>query len=676
MSVSNYVLNQRISVLQSEIDNLTPPSGGYVPVNGNITINDIKTFSTLPQSSVVPVSNDDLVNKLYVDTHGGGGSQNLSQVLTTGNSAGSSSIDMNTNAISNISTATAKTSLVVNNSVAGQNSTLTDKSLTVNNATLNGVPLSINNLNNAGLLFTEEYNQRTAQTGETIRNSYYAKNSAGTKTEYSRIHINTPAITAGSERGRMDFVVKDAGGLTDYIRLTGNTGQIDAYKTLHMNSNNIINCPAITTTLNNQYQKTETQFLSGSTSIYTNVEDKLQLNYINTGVPDAWTAFTGFTLPNSDVVLCGCMYSGSYYIGTSLGKIYYFNDATNIYDTGLQLNGSVFCMKEYNFSLYFGGSFTYDNTTSTSYGYLGYISSGTAYPTYFSNWGAYGFNNIVRTLETYGGYLYIGGDFTYDANFSNPINQICIFDFGTGSGLQLDSAGAYGFNGNVYGIKYDPNNSWLVFCGAFTNVNTSLGNYSNYGLIALNMSGNFVTAVDNFSGFSNSGAVNCIEIYGSNVVIGGNATMSYIQSWYWNGSQYQNSGSTPWGITPSNDVNLMLYTGTYLYVATSGATVDLYRNATNLGVALGSTAYSSLHFIPFFPYDVFSLNTSSTIPFYYYNQSDSIVVSLSSSYPVVSNGTEYNTSIILPNNGSSIALVWSLSQSKYYALSLNGAVLT
>jgi hypothetical protein len=67
MSYSNYSLNNRVSYLEYEIQNLTPPAGGYVPVNGDVTVNNIKTFSTLPKSAVVPLNNDDLVNKLYVD---------------------------------------------------------------------------------------------------------------------------------------------------------------------------------------------------------------------------------------------------------------------------------------------------------------------------------------------------------------------------------------------------------------------------------------------------------------------------------------------------------------------------------------------------------------------------------------------------------------------------------
>ena len=68
MSYSNYQLNQRISYLQSEINNIIAGLGNYVPINGNITINNIKTFSTLPQSSVLPVNADDFVNKTYADS--------------------------------------------------------------------------------------------------------------------------------------------------------------------------------------------------------------------------------------------------------------------------------------------------------------------------------------------------------------------------------------------------------------------------------------------------------------------------------------------------------------------------------------------------------------------------------------------------------------------------------
>lgn len=86
MSYSNYQLNQKIQNLQSQIDNLVPPSGGFVPVNTNSTINDIKTFTSLPQCTDIPTLNEQLVNKLYVDTVSG--TPALSAVLTAGDNAG------------------------------------------------------------------------------------------------------------------------------------------------------------------------------------------------------------------------------------------------------------------------------------------------------------------------------------------------------------------------------------------------------------------------------------------------------------------------------------------------------------------------------------------------------------------------------------------------------------
>ena len=90
MSYSNYQLNQKIENLQFQVNNLVPPSGGFVPINLDTTINDVKTFTSLPRSIQIPTLNDQLVNKLYVDTVSG--TPALSAVLTAGNNAGGLSI--------------------------------------------------------------------------------------------------------------------------------------------------------------------------------------------------------------------------------------------------------------------------------------------------------------------------------------------------------------------------------------------------------------------------------------------------------------------------------------------------------------------------------------------------------------------------------------------------------
>lgn len=48
-----------------DIENISALSA--VPVTGNVTISGIKTFSTLPESSATPTTNNQLTNKKYVD---------------------------------------------------------------------------------------------------------------------------------------------------------------------------------------------------------------------------------------------------------------------------------------------------------------------------------------------------------------------------------------------------------------------------------------------------------------------------------------------------------------------------------------------------------------------------------------------------------------------------------
>lgn len=71
--------------------------------------NGIATFSTLPECSTVPTTGNQLVNKTYVDSLPSG-SSDLATVLTTGNSAGSNSINMNNNNITNVNNMTMENS--------------------------------------------------------------------------------------------------------------------------------------------------------------------------------------------------------------------------------------------------------------------------------------------------------------------------------------------------------------------------------------------------------------------------------------------------------------------------------------------------------------------------------------------------------------------------------------
>lgn len=76
-----------------------------VKITGTQTIGGTKTFNSLPVSSAVPTNPQQLVTKAYVDAIPSA-VQNLSQVLSVSNSAGSSQIDMSGNKIINLATPT------------------------------------------------------------------------------------------------------------------------------------------------------------------------------------------------------------------------------------------------------------------------------------------------------------------------------------------------------------------------------------------------------------------------------------------------------------------------------------------------------------------------------------------------------------------------------------------
>ena len=149
--------------------------------------------------------------------------------------------------------------IVITNTPNNSSLSLSGGNITANNSGLNNNPVLSLNQGGSGnaILYEEMYNQRTAQTGEFNRMSFYAKNNAGTKTEYARIHQNAPQITAGATRGRIDFALNTGSGLTDYLSLNSQTQQIDILggADIDMNTNEIVNCSTIFTPSNNTYSK-------------------------------------------------------------------------------------------------------------------------------------------------------------------------------------------------------------------------------------------------------------------------------------------------------------------------------------------------------------------------------------------------------------------------------------
>jgi hypothetical protein len=90
MSGTIYNLNTKYNWLLALFNSL-PSATDIMTLSTAQIANGLKIFNVLPQSSVVPLVNDDLTNKLYVDTVAGG-TQNLDQVLGVGNDAGGQDI--------------------------------------------------------------------------------------------------------------------------------------------------------------------------------------------------------------------------------------------------------------------------------------------------------------------------------------------------------------------------------------------------------------------------------------------------------------------------------------------------------------------------------------------------------------------------------------------------------
>ena len=73
MSYSNYQLNTLFQNLLSRVNALSPPVGSFVPIDGNTTINDVKTFTQAPETQAVATQPYEIPNLETVQALIGGG---------------------------------------------------------------------------------------------------------------------------------------------------------------------------------------------------------------------------------------------------------------------------------------------------------------------------------------------------------------------------------------------------------------------------------------------------------------------------------------------------------------------------------------------------------------------------------------------------------------------------
>lgn len=284
MSGSYFALNSKINNLQAEINAIIipspplPPTADIVTTNTAQTISAVKTFSVLPQSSVVPTLGDQLVNKTYADATAD--NTTLQQVLTAGDTAQAPlNITLNdtpNNTFSILSSATLEMDfddgITPNNAIyqsdgiyhSGDSLSLNTNgvigfasdNLFANSATLgltsyiDGYTTNPNLTINAtsatagttsGVPSVQYYKSgRNGANNDIIGSQqFFAKNSTGVKTEFAKIETLIRNVGVGNDDGSIGIFATLNGVSTEFLRINGADGDNNFLKPLDMNGSAI-----------------------------------------------------------------------------------------------------------------------------------------------------------------------------------------------------------------------------------------------------------------------------------------------------------------------------------------------------------------------------------------------------------------------------------------------------
>jgi hypothetical protein len=586
-------------------------------------------------------------------------------------------------------TATAKTSLVVDNAVVGANATLTQSNLTINATGLSGLPsLTLNQSGvGTGLLTEEFYNQRTAQTGEFNRMSFYAKSSTGTKTEYARIHQNAPVMTSGSVRGRLDLGVQQGSGIVDYLTLNGQVGSVGLGATLDCNSNNIQECNSITTPLNNQYSKEyPIQLLTTNTTAPTSaLENNLRYVAFSLGKTAEWLQATsvtdaGFISGVENITASYPSWDGKFWIGTEGGNIYYSSDSGASWTLQGSYGGRirVFCPYNGNNIMAVGGDFS-----SVSYNYLVGINS-TGYSSFDITGSNTGMNAPVYALydNTANSCLYIGGAFDdYYGILSASYPKWITLDYATNTFYTFSNASSNGFfGGDVFSITKDTANSnFIVVGGSFTNLQAN-GTPVTIPYIFTFITGTGYDLTGYFSiGTTLNAPVNSVISYSSGVYVGGSFTNpaisptwtdSYGMSIVWNGSSWDLSNYIIGSPSPITSITYIPATGVYYTIVNTNT---IYANTTlytpslpPFGSVWECVAYNGSQ-------TLFATNAQTTAGFLFYYYDQNVGLTINGGGNVFRNqSSSVSTNCLLTNINSAVEMIWNSSLSCWFVISQEG----
>jgi hypothetical protein len=573
-------------------------------------------------------------------------------------------------------------------SVTNQYSTITDYNITINNSVGTGLStslLSLNQTNTNGILYTEKYNQKTAGSGTTILESYYAKTGTIAKLEYARTSVNTPVSTnPAAATSQYTIAVTQGGVMTNYLSCNSNNQSVDCYKTLNMSTQSITNIVSASTINSSYLAPQKVEFLTSNSSTPTGTIDANQRQvYINNGVADSFKTINGSISPwsiptcaENDNIL------GITMVGTQDGHIFYTSDSGNTWTQyPFQFNGRI------NQILHIGGGMNiivgqFTQCDIQLVNYACYINNWSNYaqPYQWSNYPtSNGFNNHVNCVEQLNGYLYFGGNFTGDNNNTVSTPYLAIRD--TGGSLYSVDVSYAGVNNVVNCIKNDTNNSGhLIIGGQFTSFTYASGNYTCYYLIYWNVgsSGGYTTS-SSASIYSLNNYPLTISQLNSDVLVGGlftnalGGSSQYAFKMSWNGSSYS---FVDWFYNPSYPINIIYNSpnNNHIYSAENGGSYALWKDGNLLGNS-PSGAWSVVIYNQFSSgIDWFATTSGSSdpYPFYYFYSSDNIVVSLNN--PVWYDGTQYLINFQLSSKGRSVELIWNTTDNCWYVIGYTLAI--
>jgi hypothetical protein len=607
----------------------------------------------------------------------------------------------------NATTLKLNETLLCDAGIANQTTSITDGQITINGTGLNNNPLlSLNTGSGNGILYQEVYNQRTAQTGEFSRTSFYGKNSAGTKTEYARIHQNAPVITAGSTKGRIDLGVNINGSMTDYLTLNGTAGSVALGANLDCNNFQITEISNASTINNFSLTSQSVNFVSsaGNSTPAGTKDNNMRAVYCNTGVPDSLEAVAG-TFPSTwGNITCSVTWSSgvsgtAFWVGTDTGKLYWTNNngvswnIPNNSSNDYTFNAKIRCIASYNGRLWIGGDFTSESITGSTYNYICYLDSNEILQqaVWVSLMGSNGVNAPVYTMVENSSYLYFGGAFTTDDTGVLGVNKLGIVD--TGTNLQDTDGQLTGLNGNGFFGAYInqilingayPDN--MAVCGDISQFVSNLmlqtlscdnfciwrfsGNQTNNTALYPSLQGSVILNAMSLSVLRNGGSFYVGGNFTNTQEVGSGNPLPYFFHIVYDGSTAWNQDGNPYTFVATAPINQQLHLNGLWWADTNGA---LYKDGNFLVNAPFSSNWSWIGDET--TGNWFSTNspTQNPITMYYWNTSDAISIALSN--PLVApDGNTYTGNLVLNAKGSNAELVWNAGDNNWYVLSTQGGV--